>query len=59
MAISIGCSLSTFLGGLTAAAFGGKAAFLGLALAGLLGVLLVWIGMPETRSPLAREQSER
>jgi hypothetical protein len=59
MAISIGCSLSTFLGGLTAAAFGGKAAFLGLALAGLLGVLLVWIGLPETRSPLAREQSER
>jgi MFS family permease len=59
MAISIGCSLSTFLGGLTAAAFGGKAAFLGLALAGLLGVLVVWIGLPETRSPLAREQSER
>jgi MFS family permease len=49
MAMSIGASLSTFLGGLTAAAFGGKAAFLGLAFAGLLGVLLLWIGLPETR----------
>jgi MFS family permease len=57
MAISIGASLSTFLGGLTAAAFGGKAAFLGLALAGLFGVLLLWIGLPETRLLPAREQS--
>jgi len=57
--MSVGCSLSTFLGGITAAAFGGKAAFLGLALAGLFGVLLLWVGLPETRLPPAREQSER
>ena len=49
MAISIGASLSTFLGGLTATAFGGRIAFLGLAFAGLLGVVLLWIGLPETR----------
>jgi len=49
VAISIGASLSTFLGGLTAAAFGGTIAFLGLAFAGLIGVVLLWICLPETR----------
>jgi len=57
MAIAIGASLSTFFGGLMAAAFGEKAAFLGLALAGLLGVLLLWVGLPETRPLPARQQS--
>jgi MFS family permease len=51
VAISVGASLSTLLAGLIAAAFGGTAAFLGLALFGLLGVLLLWIGLPETRPP--------
>jgi len=54
MAMSIGCSLSTFLGGLTAAAFGGRIAFLGLAFVGLLGVVLLWIGLPETRPVLEK-----
>ena len=49
MAMSIGASLSTFLGGLTAAAFGGMIAFLCLAFAGLVGVVLLWIGLPDTR----------
>ena len=49
VAISIGASLSTSFAGLTATAFGGQAAYLGLALAGLCGVLLLWVGMPETR----------
>jgi MFS family permease len=49
VAISIGASLSTLLAGLIAAALGGTAAFLGLASFGLLGVLLLWIGLPETR----------
>jgi MFS family permease len=48
VAISIGASLSTFFTGVTAAAFGGTVAYLGLALAGLCGVLLLWVGMPET-----------
>ncbi len=54
MASSIGASLSTFLGGLTAAAFGGRIAFLSHAFAGVLSVVLVWIGLPETR-PLVGE----
>ena len=49
MAMSIGASLSTLLAGLTAAAFGGMVAFLGLAFTGLIGVVLLWIGLPETR----------
>jgi MFS family permease len=48
VAISVGASLSTFFAGTVAAAFGGKAAYLGLALAGLCGLLLLWFGMPET-----------
>ena len=53
MAMSIGASLSTFLGGLTAAAFGGTIAFLGLACAGLIGVVLLWSSLPETRPVVA------
>ncbi|MBN9560020.1 MAG: MFS transporter [Alphaproteobacteria bacterium] len=49
VAISIGASLSTLLGGLTAATLGGAAAFLFLALLGLLGAVLLWIGLPETK----------
>jgi MFS family permease len=59
MAIAVGASLSTFFTGLMITAFGSRIAFLGLALAGVLGVLLLWIGLPETR-PLPgkpREQS--
>jgi MFS family permease len=49
VAISVGASLSTSFAGIVAAAFGGEAAYLGLASAGLLGLLLLWFGMPETR----------
>jgi len=49
VAISVGASLSTFFAGVVAAAFGGKVAYLGLALAGLCGLLLLWFGMPETQ----------
>jgi hypothetical protein len=54
VAIAVGASLSTLLGGLAVAAFGGSAAFLVLALFGLLGILLLWIGFPETR-PVASD----
>ena len=47
-AISVGASISTFLAGLLGAAFGGAVAFLGLALAGLLGAALLWLELPET-----------
>jgi hypothetical protein len=49
VAISIGASLSTLFAGVTAAAFSGQVAYLGLAPAGLCGLLLLWAGMPETR----------
>jgi MFS family permease len=50
VAISIGASLSTFFTGFLAGGFGPRVAALGLALVGLCGLLLLWAGMPETRS---------
>jgi MFS transporter len=48
VAIAIGASISTTVAGITAEAFGDSAAFLGLALAGAAGTLLLWLAMPET-----------
>ncbi|HEY2616397.1 MAG TPA: MFS transporter [Acetobacteraceae bacterium] len=48
VAIAIGASISTSLAGIAADALGDKAAFLGLALAGAAGTLLLWLAMPET-----------
>ena len=48
VAIAIGASLSTAFAGVTVALFGGEAAYLGLALTGLCGLLLLRVGMPET-----------
>ncbi len=48
-AIAAGASLSTFFGGLTLSALGATAALLGLATVGVIGVLLLWLGLPETR----------
>lgn len=49
LAIGGGATLSTTAAGLITDAFGGAAAFLGLAVVGLCATLLVWIAMPETR----------
>jgi predicted MFS family arabinose efflux permease len=57
VAISIGASLSTFLTGIAAATLGARAAYGGLTLAGLAGLLLLWRCMPETQIP-ATELSE-
>jgi MFS family permease len=51
VAIAIGASLSTFCTGISVALFGVRAAAGVLALVGLCGLLLLWIGMPETRLP--------
>jgi MFS family permease len=51
VAVSVGASLSTTMGGWLADSFGEHAAFVGLALAGLAGTLLVGISMEETRYP--------
>jgi MFS family permease len=48
VAIAVGASISTALAGVAADAFGDSAAFLGLALAGAAGTLLLWLAMPET-----------
>ena len=49
LAAGVGATLSTSLAGFAADRFGDKLAFLGLAAAGMLAVLLVWLAMPETR----------
>lgn len=53
--IGLGATFSTTLAGVLADRFGDPAAFVGLALVGLAGTLLVWAKMPETR-PLPDEQ---
>jgi MFS family permease len=50
-AIGIGASLSTTLAGYTSDHFGSGTAFLGLAAVAALGLVLIWLLMPETRSP--------
>ena len=57
VAIAIGASLSTFITGITAAAFGAEAAALGLALLGLAGLVLLWASMPETGEPTAKRST--
>jgi len=52
VAISIGASLSTSFAGIVAQMFGDESAFIGLALAGMCGVLLLMFCMPETRPAL-------
>jgi predicted MFS family arabinose efflux permease len=47
--IGIGASLSTTLGGWMSDRLGSSSAFLGLAGIGALGLLLVWLLMPETK----------
>jgi hypothetical protein len=58
VAIAVGASLSTFFTGILAAAFGARVAAFGLALVGLCGLLLLWLGMPETRSVPGPELSD-
>jgi MFS family permease len=49
LAAGIGATLSTAAAGFVADHFGNAVSFFGLAAAGALAVLLVWLGMPETR----------
>jgi MFS family permease len=50
-AMGIGASLSTTLAGYLADSFGGPAAFLGLAAIALVGLVLLWMTLPETKAP--------
>ncbi|HET8996290.1 MAG TPA: MFS transporter [Acetobacteraceae bacterium] len=56
LAVGLGAVFSTTLGGWMADQLGAPAAFLGLSLAGALGVLLLAFGMPETRPLSAATQ---
>jgi MFS family permease len=51
VAISIGASFSTFFTGITVATLGVYAAYDGLTVMGLIGLLLLGFGMPETHTP--------
>jgi MFS family permease len=55
-ASGIGASLSTAVFGLIATSFGHMVVFLSIASVALLGVLIAWLAMPETR-PVATHQS--
>jgi sugar phosphate permease len=48
-AIGIGASLSTVLAGYVSDKFGSGVAFTGLAGVAALGLLMIWLVMPETR----------
>jgi predicted MFS family arabinose efflux permease len=57
VAVSIGATISTTLGGLVADRFGISAALLGLAAIGAAATLLVWLALPETRpAPRSRKK---
>ncbi|HEX2115073.1 MAG TPA: MFS transporter [Alphaproteobacteria bacterium] len=51
-AMGVGASLSTTLAGYLADTFGGAVAFLGLAGIALMGLLLLWTSLPETKTDL-------
>jgi MFS family permease len=50
-ATGIGASLSTLLAGYVSDKFGSSTAFLGLATVAALGLVIIWLVMPETRPP--------
>jgi predicted MFS family arabinose efflux permease len=55
-AVGIGASLSTVVSGYVSDHFGHGVAFMELAAAALLGLLAVWVLMPETRRTEGPEQ---
>ncbi|MGH8782562.1 MFS transporter [Paraburkholderia sp.] len=56
LAAGIGATLSTTAAGFVADHFGNAISFFGLAAAGALSVLLVWVAMPETRDAASAEE---
>ncbi|KVP56095.1 MFS transporter [Burkholderia ubonensis] len=58
LAAGIGATFSTAVAGYIADHFGNAVSFFGLAAAGALAVLLVWLAMPETRVENGDDQSE-
>jgi predicted MFS family arabinose efflux permease len=56
-ATGIGASLSTLLSGYASDKFGSSTAFAGLAAVAALGLVIIWLAMPETRPspPISRQ----
>ena len=50
-ATGIGASLSTLVAGYVSDKFGSNFAFAGLAAVAAIGLLIIWLAMPETRPP--------
>jgi MFS family permease len=59
LAAGVGATLSTAAAGFAADRFGTSISFFGLAAAGLLAVLLVWLAMPETRGSATEEHADK
>ncbi|MFP6558609.1 MFS transporter [Paraburkholderia sp. B3] len=57
LSAGIGATLSTAVAGFVADHFGNTVSFMGLAAAGALAVLLVWLAMPETRDAMEEEKA--
>jgi predicted MFS family arabinose efflux permease len=57
-AVGIGAALSTSLAGYAFDHFGAAAAFCGLALIAMLGLAVVWLLLPETRSEIETQPFE-
>ncbi|CAG4901973.1 MFS transporter [Paraburkholderia gardini] len=57
LSAGIGATLSTTVAGFVADHFGNAFSFFGLAAAGALAVLLVWVAMPETRDSAANGET--
>ncbi|TAL97479.1 MAG: MFS transporter [Paraburkholderia sp.] len=57
LSAGIGATLSTTVAGFVADHFGNAFSFFGLAAAGALAVLLVWVAMPETRDSEPRDET--
>ncbi len=57
LSAGIGATLSTAVAGFVADHFGNTVSFMGLAAAGALAVLMVWLAMPETRDALEEEKA--
>ncbi|SAK62974.1 major facilitator transporter [Caballeronia fortuita] len=58
LAAGVGATLSTAAAGFAADRFGTAMSFFGLAGAGALAVLMVWLAMPETRTEHRAEEAE-
>jgi MFS family permease len=57
LSAGIGATLSTAVAGFIADHFGNTVSFIGLAAAGALAVLMVWLAMPETRDAMEEEKA--